>query len=318
MTREWGWLRTSPVTMLTRSEPPELLDLHLRVMCEGFKLAYADFLLRCGLLGIRAALLQYRFVESETSARVVRSASGHIPLPIQQRRTYESQTISRVCTACAAGSDHCVACSQTPIKPVCAYCRLTIKGESTTLMMQTAKIARLTAGLAATCASCAHRSHAKCFRAHFSANTSVTCPSCLCQCAAEGGTTGRTIVFPTPASSVVPTSGLSKNTARGTVIPLAPPGAAETKRMTYASLRPIREHDVPVESPSVLGFSPDGRPGLVGPTGSGDSSGGWLTWDPAKIGWPGAGSGSSGDNPEDRGRQGKRRLGGFRLPGTET
>jgi hypothetical protein len=88
--------------------------------------------------------------------------------------------------------------------------------------------------------------------------------------------------------------------------------------MTYASLRPIREHDVPIESPSVLGFSPDGRPGSVAPTGSGDSTGGWLTWDPAKIGWPGGGSASSGDGQEDRGRHGKRRLGAFRLPGTET
>lgn len=114
---------------LILSEPPELLDANLRAKCEGFKLAYADFLLRCGLLGIRAALLQYRFVESETSDKIIKSASGHLPLPIQQRRRYETQAISRVCIACAAGSEHCVACQQTPTKPVCAYCRLPIRGE---------------------------------------------------------------------------------------------------------------------------------------------------------------------------------------------
>jgi hypothetical protein len=33
-------------------------------MCEGFKLAYADYLLRQGLLGQRTALLQFDFDDS--------------------------------------------------------------------------------------------------------------------------------------------------------------------------------------------------------------------------------------------------------------
>ena len=45
-------------------------------MCEGFKFAYADFLLRCELYSLRAALLRYNFLDHETAAG--RAASGEL------------------------------------------------------------------------------------------------------------------------------------------------------------------------------------------------------------------------------------------------
>ena len=47
----------------------------MRVICEGVKLAYADFLLRCELLGPRATLLQYDFLE-ENGTGVRGAAAG--------------------------------------------------------------------------------------------------------------------------------------------------------------------------------------------------------------------------------------------------
>jgi len=49
----------------------------MRVMSEGFKLAYADFLLRSGLIGPRAALLSFDFLEKEEEADT--AAAGDIP-----------------------------------------------------------------------------------------------------------------------------------------------------------------------------------------------------------------------------------------------
>jgi hypothetical protein len=59
-------------------------------MCEGLKLAYADFLLRCGLLGFRAALLQFDFLEGQAGART--AAAGHLPIFVK------SPKIGRVAT----------------------------------------------------------------------------------------------------------------------------------------------------------------------------------------------------------------------------
>lgn len=95
-------------------------------MCEGFKHAYADFLLGCDLLGVRAALLQFTFVDD---ASIGKGAKGDLPLPMTKRR-YSESTTGKICVACAAGAEACVACSQTPVKPSCAYCRLPIKGKS--------------------------------------------------------------------------------------------------------------------------------------------------------------------------------------------
>lgn len=50
-------------------------------MCEGFKLAYADFLLRCDLLGPRASLLQSDFLGGET--RATKSAAGEVAIPVK-------------------------------------------------------------------------------------------------------------------------------------------------------------------------------------------------------------------------------------------
>ena len=55
-------------------------------MCEGFKLAYADFLLRSGLLGVRAKLLQFRFLEDkQISGNAVKAAEGTLTLSARQR-----------------------------------------------------------------------------------------------------------------------------------------------------------------------------------------------------------------------------------------
>ena len=92
--------------------------------------------------------------------------------------------------------------------------------------------------------------------------------------------------------------------------------------MTYASLKTIREQDQ-TETASALGFNPEGRSTVSNiqgqmVTGGHEGGSGWLGWDAARIGWPGAlagGAGAAGgaDGGEDRGRvEGRRRLGPFR------
>lgn len=48
------------------------------MQAEGWKLLYADYLLRIGLLGPRAALLQYNFLEGEETI-AARAAAGESP-----------------------------------------------------------------------------------------------------------------------------------------------------------------------------------------------------------------------------------------------
>lgn len=175
-------------------------------------------------------------------------------------------------------------------------------------------------GLATNCVQCSHRTHARCFRAHFSGSASSTCPACLCHCVLEGGTSGRALSAALHnASSAVPTSTLTRGNARGSITPLSP-GKSGTGRMTYASLKTIREQDQ-TETASALGFNPDGKnrvSNIQGQLLSGghDGGSGWLGWDATRIGWPGAlagGANASGDGSEDRGRvEGRRRLGPFR------
>jgi hypothetical protein len=54
---------SSPLTRVDSRPTPTLLDDGMRIRCEGFKLAYADFLLRWGMLGARTRLLKTSFVE---------------------------------------------------------------------------------------------------------------------------------------------------------------------------------------------------------------------------------------------------------------
>lgn len=63
-------------TDTTRCRPsPELLPLRRRIQCEAWKLAYADYLLRVGLLGKRAELLQHDFLPG-SAGPAVRAAAG--------------------------------------------------------------------------------------------------------------------------------------------------------------------------------------------------------------------------------------------------
>ena len=114
---------------LTLRDPPELLDAALRVLCEGFKLAYAEFLLRCELYGIRATLLQYSFVDSSEYGAIDQAGGVGKMQPAREQRSDHLQNTIKVCVACASSSKDCPSCRQIPIRPLCAYCRLTIKGE---------------------------------------------------------------------------------------------------------------------------------------------------------------------------------------------
>jgi hypothetical protein len=129
--------------------PPSLLPPERRIQCEAWKLVYADFLLRIELLGPRVELLQYTFIEGEPgfSARaaagdvplftcdtiLTASSGGHPELGVgEYGLTLRSdQALSvQVCAGCTSGLKVCPACNKPPIKPLCSYCRLPIKGES--------------------------------------------------------------------------------------------------------------------------------------------------------------------------------------------
>jgi len=55
-----------------------LLPPQLRAQCEGWKLAYADFLLRCDLLRVRAELLQHQFLRGDGVPQ--RAVGGDVPV----------------------------------------------------------------------------------------------------------------------------------------------------------------------------------------------------------------------------------------------
>ena len=123
---------------------------------------------------------------------------------------------------------------------------------------------------------CNHRTHAKCFRTHFASST--RCPSCLCRCALEGGISGSHLTFVPPAP---PTTTLTRGFSRPSI---TPPSAGSTGRMTYASLKTIREQDTANEA-GALGFSPQGSEEVKSPTVSTEGGvGGWLGWDP-RFAW---------------------------------
>ncbi|KLT46027.1 hypothetical protein CC85DRAFT_91267 [Cutaneotrichosporon oleaginosum] len=107
------------------SFPASLLRPQLRPQAELWKLAYADLLLRAGLVGKRATVLQYEFVSVEGSA--VTAASGDLPS--------QGLVLANVCRFCG---DHvlqpddvkCPGCARYKEPPLCGVCRLPIKGES--------------------------------------------------------------------------------------------------------------------------------------------------------------------------------------------
>lgn len=117
--------------MLTHYRPaPTLLSPDILPLCEAWKVAYADFLLRMDLLGHRSAILQYSFVDDSDRQKASR---GEIDLQVSTRETplgSAGRQDGIVCIGCAADrSKHCPRCDKPPVPPNCALCRLPIKGE---------------------------------------------------------------------------------------------------------------------------------------------------------------------------------------------
>lgn len=115
---------------LTLDRPaPTLLSPELLPLCEGWKFAYADYLLRMDLLGHRAAILQYSFVDPPQHQK---ASMGDIDLqlPVRGAGTLEVKREGTVCVGCAADRNKdCPSCDRRPIPPTCALCRLPVKGE---------------------------------------------------------------------------------------------------------------------------------------------------------------------------------------------
>ena len=314
----------------------------MRQICEGIKLSYADFLLRCGLLGIRTELLQFDFIDatSASTLAVVRASNGIIPHPPHQPRQRIPSGVVDV--SCASSSD-CVVCDKVPVKPLCAYCRLPIKGgcfflfqllpqndsplPSPTLALGRTRLAappprlarrrsELTLGLAATCAQCSHRTHSKCYRAHFAGTTNLTCPACLCHCALDGGLTSNKISLPSSSSRAGATVEMGSNYADDLgLLPYQQPvsvsgttassvmgggigGGIGSGRMTYASLMSIQEQDAHNSSQSqnssgvssALGLHSTSTSHSAAASVSGaeeteaEGGGGWLGWE-GRLNW---------------------------------
>lgn len=170
-----------------------LLRPELAPLAEVWKLAYADFLLRAGLVGRRAAILQYEFAPVEGAAR--HAASGDLPL--------QGLVLANVCRFCnervlLPDQVRCSECARFHEPPLCVVCRLPIKGESQ-VHPETSSIA-LTTGLSSTCTSCSHTSHTKCLRDAMQ-SPSHHCPACLCFCLAERGLSGGFATRSKPAPS---------------------------------------------------------------------------------------------------------------------
>ena len=134
-------------------------------------------------------------------------------------------------------------------------------------------------GLSTGCALCSHRTHHQCFKKHFTASSgSTTCPGCMCKCVADGGVTMSSV---TVQPVIQPVATFSRGSNRPSINPLS---ANPSSRMTYASLKTIREHDSPADA-SALGLSPDND--LATPKSADvipEQSSGWLGWEP-RIHW---------------------------------
>nr|XP_031861917.1 uncharacterized protein CI109_002747 [Kwoniella shandongensis]KAA5528989.1 hypothetical protein CI109_002747 [Kwoniella shandongensis] len=114
------------------SPTPSLLPDEVRATCEAWKLCYADFLLRAGLLGIRANLMTYEFVTNMKGA-ATRAANGDAKIEVKDgARSDGLQTVAHVCVACASNLEgSCPSCNKAPNRPMCSFCRLPIKGIAT-------------------------------------------------------------------------------------------------------------------------------------------------------------------------------------------
>ncbi|WVW78757.1 hypothetical protein I302_100718 [Kwoniella bestiolae CBS 10118] len=214
------------------SPPLSLLSEEIKPLCELWKLAYADFLLRMNLLEIRTELINYQFVSMSDQSSIARAASGVKVL--EEKRKNGSISLdeggmhshAQVCISCSSHIEgSCPSCHKPPKKAVCSYCRLPIKG------------------LSMGCSICFHKLHSKCFRRYFlsTVTTPMTCPSCSCSCLAHRG-------ISTPYYSISintkPSPTITRGFARGNMItPVSPPPASSADangagrgRVTYASL----------------------------------------------------------------------------------
>ncbi|KAK8846765.1 hypothetical protein IAR55_005853 [Kwoniella newhampshirensis] len=239
------------------SPTPSLLPDGVRPTCEAWKLAYADFLLRAGLLGVRANLMTYEFVPNSKSA-ATKAASGEAKIDARDGARLEGlQSVAHVCVACASQlQGSCPSCNQGPKRPMCSFCRLPIKG------------------LSMGCATCTHKLHAKCFQSYFLSpiTTPLTCPACPCSCLAHKGISTPYFAFNlSPKQSPSVTRGF----ARGSITPVALPpeeGSGVKGRVTYASLAKlgaIKENLGSSAGVGALGLNPDG--GDDGQNGAGSS-----------------------------------------------
>ncbi|ODN75389.1 hypothetical protein L202_06547, partial [Cryptococcus amylolentus CBS 6039] len=208
----------------------------MMAVCEAWKLAYADYLLRHNLLGIRTTLLMYRFIPHNQHS-AVQAASGKIggivSAPDEEART-DSPLSSRVCVPCSSDPKRtCAICNGAPKKAVCSFCRVPIKG------------------ISMGCTICAHKFHAKCFQHYFLSpiTTPMTCPACSCSCLAHKGiSTPLYAVKTLPKHSPSVTRGFARETLPSAggyqaVRPRAVSGQNDPEptedargRLTYASL----------------------------------------------------------------------------------
>ena len=98
-------------------------------LCESWKFAYADYLLRMELLGHRAVILQYTFTDQEHSLSQAASHGDIATQPPAKQSISEVKREGVVCIGCAADrSKPCPRCNKTPVLPCCSLCRLPIKG----------------------------------------------------------------------------------------------------------------------------------------------------------------------------------------------
>nr|ACZ81474.1 CND01460 [Kwoniella heveanensis] len=190
-----------------------LLPAEMRSLCEAWKLAYADFLLRMDLLEARTTLLGYEFIPSSSLKSVSsKAASGEIvEIKLvghkEPQNPQNPQNQAQVCVACSNKIDGiCPSCNKPPRIALCSYCRIPIKG------------------LSMGCSICAHRLHAKCFQAYFLSPLTppTTCSSCTCSCLAHRGLSTPYYTIPI---SLKPSPSVTRGFARGNITPVSPPSA---------------------------------------------------------------------------------------------
>lgn len=172
---DFGALDMEEVSAPTSLVRPERLPF-----AEVWKLAYADMLLRAGLVGRRTAILQYHFATVEGG--MPGAASGEMGRP-----QLELATVCRYCndSFVPPGQDTCSTCERPRAPPMCSCCREPIRG------------------LATTCTVCSHTSHTRCIISILNTREDH-CPACECHCLAERGVSGGfATTFRPPDSTAV-------------------------------------------------------------------------------------------------------------------